>query len=391
MNIFILSWRNIWQRKLSTILSLILMMLGIAIISMMILFQSQLEDRFTRNLAGIDMVVGAKGSPLQLILSSVFHLDAPTGNIPLEEAEELSRNRLIERSIPVSYGDTYKGYRIVGTTTEFLSLYDGKVGTGKIWSESMEVVVGYRVAEIFGLEIGNKLISSHGLGKEGALHEDSQFEVVGILESSNTILDQLILTNTESIWDVHAHEGEEEEGPKEITSLLIEFSSPMGLIRLPRMINQGTSMMAALPAYEINRLFGLLGIGFDTLNLIALVIVIVSAVSVFISLYNSLKDRKHELALLRSYGATRGQIVWLILFEGLILTVMGTALGIVTSRFGLWLVSRQAMETYNQGFDLTVFHPNEGLLMLLALGLGVFSALLPAIQAYRSDISRLLE
>ena len=150
MNIFQISWKNIINKPLNATLSLVLFALGVGLISLLFLLNQQIEEKFDKNLAGIDLVVGAKGSPLQLILSSMYHIDAPTGNISLKAARPFlnPKHPLIGMAIPISLGDNYKGHRIVGTTPKILELYDNvQIEQGRIWENVFEVVIGKVVAE----------------------------------------------------------------------------------------------------------------------------------------------------------------------------------------------------------------------------------------------------
>lgn len=389
MNIFKLSWKNLLAKPLNTGLSVLLLMLGVAMISLLLLMSTQLEEQFKRNITGIDMVVGAKGSPLQLILSAVFQVDNPTGNISLAEAEQLKRNRLVAKGIPLSFGDSYRGYRIVGTTPEYLDLYQASLQEGNLWEKSLEVVIGSKIALATGLKVGDEFASAHGLAEGGELHDHLHFTVVGILDRSNSVVDQLILTATESIWDVHAH-GEETDQDPQITAMLIKFRGPMGIIRLPRMVNEGTNMQAAVPSYEMSRLIGLMGVGIDTLNLIAYLVMIVSAISIFISLYNAIKERRYEMALMRSYGATARQLFLMVLLEGMFMSFSGIVLGILTSRAGLFIVSGVAEERFHFDFNNMAILGEEYYLFVLCLLIGIVASIIPAIQALRIDISRAL-
>ena len=155
MNILKLSWSNLKVKPLNTFLSLLLLTLGVALVSMLLILNKQLDEQFKRNISGIDMVVGAKGSPLQLILSSVYHIDNPTGNIPLEEAESLLKNPMVKECIPLAYGDSYKGYRIVGSNKDYVSHYGVTLEEGKFWSNEYEVTAGAVVAKNLGLKIGD--------------------------------------------------------------------------------------------------------------------------------------------------------------------------------------------------------------------------------------------
>ena len=203
MNIFKLSLKNIFNKPLSSSISLALLILGIGIISLLLQLNTLIKDQMDNNLRGIDMVVGAKGSPLQLILSSVYHIDSPTGNISLEEAEEISKNRMVGSSIKLLYGDNYKGYRIVGAEKNFIDLYKGIIKKGNEWNDTYEVIVGSKVYEKLNINLGDNLISSHGLRETGEAHDNKSFKVVGLLEPSNSVIDQLIITSPQSVWDVH--------------------------------------------------------------------------------------------------------------------------------------------------------------------------------------------
>ena len=400
------------SRPLSTTLSLILLTLGVGMISLLLQVNRHIQQQMENNVRGIDMIVGAKGSPLQLILSAVYHIDAPTGNISLYEAEQLQRNRLVASGIPLSYGDSYKGYRIVGSTHEYPQLYNATVINGRLWQKPFEVAVGAKVAENLELKIGDSFTGAHGLDDGGETHEEHAYKVVGILNYTNSVLDQLILTATESVWEVHHHEDEaeqavepeeshehethkenhpeDEEHEHEITAMLIQFRSPMGMMQLPRMVNENTNMQAAVPAYEISRLFSLMGVGIDTLSTIALVIMAVSCLSVFISLYSALKDRQYEMALMRSYGSTRWQLVWMVLQEGLLLTLTGFLLGIIVSRIGLWFVSGLMEADYHYSFSGWIWLREEWWLLVTALTIGLLASLLPAISAFHINISKTL-
>ncbi|WP_017731221.1 ABC transporter permease [Nafulsella turpanensis] len=395
MNILQLSIRSLKARPAATTVSLLLLTLGVAIISLLFMLNQQLEEKFQKNISGIDMVVGAKGSPLQLILSAVFQIDYPTGNIKLEEARGLQRNRYIERAIPLAYGDSYQGYRLVGTDSSYLSLYEAELAGGRRWAAPYEVVLGSKVAEATGLEVGDSFFSAHGMVAGAAAHDTHPYTVVGVLERSNAVPDGLILTSVESIWAIHAHEegGEADSAAKEereLTAMLIKFRSPMGMVMLPRQINERTNMQAAIPAMEINRLFSLLGIGIELLQAIAFSIILIAGLSFFLSLYSSLRERKYELALMRSMGASRTKIVGLVVLEGILLSLAGYILGLLLGHGGLALLSSLSEGAYGYGFDFVGLTQDELLLGLAVLVIGLMAAFVPAIKAMRTPISETL-
>ena len=401
MNIFKLSLKNIFNKPLSSTISLALLILGIGIISLLLQLNTLIKDQMDNNLKGIDMVVGAKGSPLQLILSSVYHIDSPTGNISLEEAEKISKNRMVGSSIKLLYGDNFKGYRIVGAEKKFIELYNGKIKKGKNLSKPFEVLVGSKVYSKLKIDIGDDLISLHGLRETGESHDDKSFKVVGLLEPSNSVIDQLIITLPQSVWDVHGNHNLEEEHEhdqdeehqhvdREITAMLIKFKSPMNIIQFPRQINETTNLQAAVPSYEISRLFKLFGFGIETLSYLAYLIIVVSGFSLFINLFNSMRERKYEMALIRTLGASRLQLSTMIIFESIILTISGFILGLLFSRFGVMFVSSLMEESINYNLSSFRILNEEYWLLLLSVIIGLLASLIPAVQVYKMNISKIL-
>ena len=436
MNIFKLSIKNIISKPLSSLLSLALLVFGIGIISLLLQLNSLIKTQMDNNLKGIDMVVGAKGSPLQLILSAVYHIDSPTGNISVEDAKKIKNNRMVGSSIDLLYGDNYKGYRIVGTDDEFLDLYDAKIKDGRKWEDPFEVVVGSKIHSKFDLKLDDELMSSHGLRETGEAHADQLFKIVGLLEPSNSVIDQLIVTSPESIWDLHAehdHSGEEhddehdhehdhehddehdhehddehdhehddehdhehddehdhEHDDEEITAMLIKFQNPMNIIQFPRQINEETNLQAAVPSYEISRLFKLFGFGIETLTYLAYLIIIVSAFSLFINLFNSMRDRKYEMALIRTLGSSRRQLSFMIIFESLILTTVGFLIGLLVSRLGVMFVSSLMEESLNYNLNSFGILNEELWLLILSIFIGLISSIIPALQVYNLNISEVL-
>ncbi len=419
MNLLALSWKNITAKPLSTLMSLILFALGVGMVSLLLLLNKQLEDKFEKNLAKINLVVGAKGSPMQLILSSIYHIDFPTGNISLKEANFVKKNPLVRKTIPLAMGDSYKFFRIIGTNHDYPTLYETELSEGKLWEKDFEVTLGAKVAKDLGLKLGDQFVSAHGFGEAIMQHEQHKFVVAGILKPSKTVIDQLILTNIASIWkshdhganDDHNHEGHDhEEGhdhdhdhahdkkdtpqaedlDKEITSLLVFFRNPIAAIQLPRLINDKTDMQAAAPAFEISRLNEMMGVGQRALRALALVIILVSGFSVFISLFNSLRERRYELAIMRVMGGSRGKLFALVILEGLIIAVLGFVLGILLSHGAMEVLAYYMQESYQYEFTGKTFMKEEWWLLVGSLLVGLVAAVLPAIQASMTDISKTL-
>lgn len=421
MNLFALSWSYIKTKPLNTGLNIILLSLGIAIITLLLLLSRQVEGALTKNSRGIDLVVGAKGSPMQIILSSVFQIDYPTGNISLKEARQLSRNRLIRNAIPLALGDSYKGYRIVGTNHDYLALHDAEIREGEKWQDQMEAVLGANAARSLDLQTGDTFFGSHGLANDNMhVHGNNTYRVAGILQPQNTAIDNLILTAVESMWAVHetrtespdtthAKAGKAPDGRKEdpnqpiatdglpqgeadaqITSLILQYRSPMAAVQLPRFINDKTNMQAASPAFEIARLFSLIGVGVDMVQGLAYLIIFIAALSIFIALYNALQERQYDLAVMRSLGASKSKLFFHVILEGVTITAIGCLLGLLFGHTAFILLGRFLSQPGQIGISTFTFLPEEIFIVIAAICIGIIAALLPALNAYKTNISQTL-
>lgn len=369
MNIWSISLQNIKSKPLYTFLSVLVLSLSIALLLGIRQLKGSFKHQIDHNLGKIDLVIGAKGSPLQLVLASVLHIDNPTGNIAYHEVKKISKNPMVLSAVPLAYGDNYKGFRIVGTTHEYASLYAAELDKGRRVAKAMEVVLGAAVAEQLKLDIGDTFLSSHGLVENSIDVHDDKLTVVGVLKPTQKVIDRLILTPLETVWEVHAHEDEThkeeahekeahkeeaEEGDdthavhehhdshddeeKEITSLLINFKNPRGLLTFPRKINKRTNMQAVLPKYELLRLYEYTSVGFQTISWIAYIILVISCVIIFISLYKMVKERAFDLAILRTYGASHFQLIKMVVYEGVIVGFSGFVLGFLFTKIGLYLL-----------------------------------------------------
>ena len=392
------AWQFLWSRPLAAALNLLLLSLGLASITLVLLVNHQIQQAFARDLAGIDVVVGAKGSPLQLILSGVFQIDTPTGNVPLADVQALQANPQVAKLIPISMGDSFKGYRIIGTTPDYVSHYAGVMASGTLWQAPMQAVLGAKVARDTGLRVGDSFAGSHGLGSGGHAHGQTPYTVTGVLAPSGSVMDRLILTPTESVWRVHekdtaldAADQKILEEEREVTLALIQYRSPLAAVTFPRFINTTTDMQAAAPAVEISRLLGLIGIGADVLRAFAGVLLLTAGLGVFIALWSAVRERRADLALLRMLGAAPRQLAVLLWWEAVWLAVLATLRGLAMGQ-GLTALLAVALDV-DKSISLAALNWPVELLAVPALALGVAaaSALLPTWEAYRVSVLELLQ
>lgn len=398
------------ERRLTTALNVLLLAISASILVLLLQFAKQAEERFLDGAQGVDLVVGAKGSPLQLVLSSVYHLDEPTGNIPLGALAGLRSNPTVASAIPLALGDQFEGFRIVGSEPALLELYGAKLTLGRQFAQPLEVVIGAEVAASTGARIGQRFVGSHGLAADegGHEHEETPFEVVGILAPTGKPVDRLILTSLESVWDVHgiAHHEEEDAhdhgnghahgeahggaDEPEITSILVTYRSPAAAVRLPPAINRNTVMQAASPARESARMIGLFEPAIGAIRVFGLLLALTGGLAIFVALFNAVRGRLGDLALLRVMGAGRPFIAGTVLLEGAITAALAGVAGIVLAHILIWLAGLQFLSLAEAGIVANRFYGEEAAILLGAVLIGILAALLPAWTVMRRNLAPIL-
>ena len=392
------AWRYVWARPMAALLNVLLLSLGLGSMTFLLLVSHHVERAFDRDLAGIDVVVGAKGSPMQLILSGVLHLDVPPGNVPMAAVNALKANPLVAQVIPISLGDSFRGFRIVGTSHAYPAHYQASLAQGSLWQAPMQAVLGASAARALGLQVGSSFVGSHGLGAGGHTHGDLPYTVTGILAPTGSVLDRLILTDTASVWKVHesatALDADDQkilEQERELTLALVRYRSPLAAVSLPRFINSTTEMQAAAPALEISRLLRMLGIGTEVLQALAGVLLLTAALSVFLALWSAVRERRADLALLRMLGAPPRRVAALLLTEALWLGLLAAVMGVALGQGLLALLGRLLALDQSLLIGGLVWPPELGWVPALALGVSLAAALLPTLGAYRVSVQELLQ
>ncbi|MBI2432758.1 MAG: ABC transporter permease [Candidatus Hydrogenedentes bacterium] len=409
MSLWHIAWGYLWNRKLTTILTILSVALAVGLIAAVLTLREETRKRFEEEGQAFDLVVGAPGSPLQLVLSSVYFMDNPTGNIDIKLLDQISsETEYVEKAFPVNLGDSYAGFRIAGVTRE---LFDHKwvntygverapfaLAAGRYPEQPMEVVLGAAVARQTGLPLEETFISTHGMIDMGDLnvinHSDMPYKVVGILKPSDSPFDRAIYTPLESVW--HAHEGHSESAtgdevdPKTmITSILLQLSSPGYRYQFQEILSQKYRVMSAIPVKVISDLYDkLLNTAKTILLAIGYLVVVVSSLSILIGLYLSILQRRRDLAIMRALGASSWEIFGAVLIEAFLVTVLGIVAGwflgnVVTFALGQVLAQRF-------GLIITTFGivPDEITAFATVALVGILAGILPAWQAYDSDVAR---
>ena len=407
-----LAWNNIVKRPFSSGLSVLLLASSIMIIILSFLTMQQIESKFNENANKIDLVVGAKGSRLQLVLCNVFHVDNPTGNIRMKDVTFLAKHPFVKNAIPISLGDNYKSYRIVGTNQNFLQkLYKAPLKQGKLFEKPYEVVLGFNAANKMDLKLGDSFYGSHGIDASIHEHQDAKYLVVGLLDYSGEVIDNLILTSLESVWQVHSEDHQKgsfdlnyekkhdhhhhkitlDEEDKEITALLVNYKSQRAKFSIPGIVNNKEQLMAAEPSIEIQRLLDLVQPAVKVVTVLAWFIFGLAFFSMLITMINSMKNRKYEIAMMRASGATSKLVLISILTEGFLIAFIGGLLGVFMGHIFLEIMGQYLTNHYHYQFSGLVFNYFELWLLIGTIATGIISAFIPAIAAYNMDISSTLK
>lgn len=452
MSVFSLVLKNIAQRKFSVTLTAFSVALGVALIAATLDIKRQVEERFSQTSVGYELIVGAKGSPLQLVLNAVYHIGNPTGNLPYSVYERYRNSPLVSYAIPMGLGDNYKGFRIVCSTTELFTKFQYakdkryELAEGRLFrdDELYAAVIGSDVAQKTGLKLGDQFVATHGLqdavGDAGKRHEHDQFAVVGILKKTGTPSDKAIYASLPTVWAIHDEERDDEARRKEaieriygkpeqdtihlstahreprdheprdhehhdaeerraaptegdVTVILLKAKAPIFSLQLYDKINREPYAQAAFAVNEIKNLFDIVGNVDWAFLLITALVVVVGLVGVMVALYNSLSERRREIAILRSLGAHRSKIFGIIALEAALTSLFGALFGIALSKALAWslkgfVLDKTGVEISVSLFSLAGGMPLELVLPALVTLVGALAGVIPAVEAYRTDVAR---
>ncbi len=432
MSIFRIVWKNIRQRSLASVLTMFSIMLGVALVVSILILKQESSDAFNQTATGYEIIVGPKGSSLQLTLNTIYQIGVPIQNMPYDTYTKLKDDKRVKLAIPYVLGDNFKNHRFIGTTPEIFSDFsyqkDKKyqLKEGRFFTKDFEVVIGNETALRTGLKIGDTFAGSHGVesyeGYEGMFeHAEFKFTVVGILEKTFTPVDKVIFTSMNSIWEIHHHEAEEKlkertggtndttkhdghnhskdaEGvhelkyaDKSVTAILVSLKSPVFFDLLRRQINEnkyeGINAQAVIPVFEIKQLFDIIGNINSILIIIAYLVVFVAVISILVSIYNSMNERKRDIAIMRSLGARKQTILNIILIEGFIISFIGGILGIIISHLLIFIFKDTISNIAGIQISGTVFNIFEFYILTGTVLLGLIVTIIPALKAYNTDVA----
>jgi putative ABC transport system permease protein len=451
MNLFAIAWKSIRQRALASSLTALSVALGVALMVMVLVINGTVTRMFSQSATGYHLIVGAKGSPLQLVLNSIYFMDRPIENIPYRYYEQLKKNSAVVHAIPFNLGDTTEDgrFRIVGTIPEYFDVEyipekQFQFSQGRALTGGFEAVVGARVARAYGWSLGSEFPIAHG-GNLADVHAE-KFKIVGILAPTGTPNDRAVFIHFDGFYSIAGHEKPVEEaraeeearqageapiilpnagskttGPlrvkaaqpgnqsqpapapqqavkevaseqKQVTAILLQMKSDtLAYLYAPR-INKAPVAQAVNPIAQISRLLNdLVGNVRTMLLVLTGLIIIVSGISIFVSIYNSMADRKREIAIMRALGARRGTVFSIIVAEAVLLCVLGWIVGTALGHALVFLAAPIVEARSDVLINPWSFEREELLLLPVILVLSILVGLLPGLTAYRVDVARGLQ
>lgn len=406
-----LTYKSIKNRKFTSFLCVLSIALSVTLFLGIERIRNGARDGFTNTISKTDLIVGAKGGPLQLLLYTVFHIGGAVNNIKISTYNDIKANPQVEWTIPISLGDAYRGFRVVGTDENFYEHYrfrgDRKVEIaegGIIPTDTFDVVIGSEVAKKYKHKVGDPIVISHGLSAESIMsHDNTPFKIVGIISPTQTPIDTgvyITLQGMEAIhfgWETGVPSGEAIDPARfkkenieitQLTSFMVKLKSRIAVLRMRRNIDlyPNEPVMAIIPALSLQEMWETIGYVEQILFLVSLCVLLVGVMSILISLYTSINERRREMAILRSLGASARHIFMLLIYESSFLVLMGCILG-VASMYGLLYFVSPWLES-----NFSVYLPIEGLSKTEWIYLGVIyvvgtlAGLIPAIKAYLNSL-----
>lgn len=428
--------KNLRKRLLATVLTTLSIALGAGLILSILTIQSETEKSFNQTSVGYDLILAAKGSQLQSTLNTLYHVETSTGIVPYALYEATIRDPRVEYAFPFYVGDSYRQYRVVGTSTDYLEKAAPRRGMsytfrdGRNFEAVHEAVLGGLVADQTGMNVGDTFYFTHGVtmadgGAEEYVHEDHPVTIVGILDYTGTANDRVIFSAVQTTHSVHApfqgtpddHDHEHDHAhdddldvaakPENLDAVLVKFKSPASALQVAGMINYPVpanpviannlrrdplfqyreGIMAVSPAVQINALMNIIGNVDWVLRAIAVLVVIVALFGILVAIYNTMEERKRDIAIMRSLGASRGTILRIILLEAAFICFMGSFIGLILGWAASAAVAPYLITSAGIFIEPFAFGLNHALVLMILVGLGIIAGTIPALKAYRTDVA----
>lgn len=412
MATFSLAWKSLLNRRFTAMLTVVSIALSVTLLVGVERLRTEARTSFANTLSGTDLIVGARSGPVQLLLYTVFRIGDATNNISWKSYQEIAAHPKVAWSVPISLGDSHRGFRVLGTTTAYFDRYryarDRQlvIAQGQRFADLYDAVIGAEVAEKLGYKIGDPIVVAHGASDVSfARHDDKPFRVVGILTRTGTPVDRTVHVSLEAIEAIHVdwQSGAPIPGvsisaeqtramdltPKVITAALFGLKSKVATFQVQRFINEypQEALFAILPGVALSQLWDLIGIAENALLIVSAFVVVVGLFGMLTTLLTSLNERRREMAILRSVGARPGHVFALIMGEAGFLTLFGVLLGLAL--LYLLLLAGQPIIESRFGIFITIdgLSPYEWILLVAVVGAGFLVGGIPSYRAYKLSLA----
>ncbi|WP_425653291.1 ABC transporter permease [Vibrio campbellii] len=406
-----LAWKSLMNRKATAILTIMTVAISVVLLLGVERIRTQAKDSFANTISGTDLIVGGRSGQVNLLLYSVFRIGNATNNIDWKSYQEFANHRAVDWAIPISLGDSHKGFRVMGTNHSYFEHY--KYGSkqpltfseGREFNGLFETVLGSDVAKQLGYKIGSEIIIAHGISDVGfSRHDNLPFKVVGILAPTGTPVDKTVHVSLEAIeaihvgWESGARLGPTPSAadlkardfqPKQITAMLVGLKSRIQTFALQRQINTYPKepLSAIMPGVALHELWGMMSVAEQALMAVSGFVVVAGLLGMLSSLLTSLQERRREMAILRAMGARPKHVFSLLISEASLLTFAGIITGVAGLYFILALLQPIIQQSYGIHLTLTALSPYEWMLLGFVQCAGIVIGFIPAFRAYRQSLS----
>ncbi len=405
MNHFSIALANMRQRALSTALTMLLVAIGVGLVSLILTLKGEVDRGFQSVAGKFDLIVGPRGSSLQLVLNTVFHMDKPVGNMPWRDFEDIRRKKGVKLAIPIVTGDSFRGFYLVGTVPEFfteLEISEGRkmfefAGGGVFedprgdheghdHGEDFQAVLGSEAALRTGLKVGDRFLATHGVAEGAEGRDDHNYRVAGVLRPTGTPHDRAVFCHLNAFFDIH--DDSPEAKAKMLSGVLVLTISPLWTGTIAKSINTDyPHLMTVYPTIAMRDLMGIVSNVNQVLVAIAFLVLFAAGVSILVAIYNSMNERRREIAIIRALGAPPTAVFGMIVIEATLICAAGGIAGLLLSR--LAVVAGGGALRHITGLMIGMPAPSSADVWLLlgAVGIGVASSIIPAVAAYRTDVA----
>jgi putative ABC transport system permease protein len=406
-----LAWKSLTNRKATALLTILTVAISVILLMGVERIRTQAKSSFANTISSTDLIVGARSGSVNLLLYSVFRIGNATANIDWKSFEEISKDRSVKWAIPISLGDSHKGFRVMGTNQDYFKHFKyGKkqpleLKSGKPFESLFETVIGSDVAKELGYTLDSEIIIAHGISDVGfSRHDNTPFRVVGIFEPTGTPVDKTVHVSLEAIeaihvgWESGANMGNtpskktleaQDFHPEQITAFMLGLKSKIHTFALQRKINtyRKEPLSAILPGIALHELWGMMSVAEKALMAVSGFVVVAGLLGMLSSLLTSLQERRREMAILRAMGARPKHIFILLISEASALTLAGIVIGVTLLYSLLALLQPIIAQHYGVSIELSMINSYEWMLLGLVQLAGIIIGFIPAFSAYRQSLA----